>query len=152
LIENATTTVLPLMQKNGNRLELDVPPDLGAMHADVVKVRQILFNLLSNAAKFTSAGTVTLRVQRVAGDLGDEIIVAVTDTGIGMTPEQVGRLFRPFTQADASTTRKFGGTGLGLTITRHYCRMMGGDVTLESAPGIGSTFTARIPTATHAAL
>ena len=149
LIESATMTVLPLVQKNGNRLEVDASPDLGVLHADVVKVRQVLFNLLSNAAKFTSEGTITLRVRRAAGDLGDELVVTVTDTGIGMTPEQVGRLFRPFTQADASTTRKFGGTGLGLAITRHYCRMMGGDVTVESTPGIGSTFTASIPTAAH---
>jgi DNA-binding response OmpR family regulator/anti-sigma regulatory factor (Ser/Thr protein kinase) len=111
------------------------------MHADQTKLRQALFNLLSNATKFSEDGEVILRAERV----GDTIRFQVHDTGIGMTPEQLGKLFQAFSQADASTTRKFGGTGLGLTISRQFCRMMGGDLTVESVIGVGSTFTATLP-------
>ena len=111
------------------------------MYADLTKVRQSLFNLLSNAAKFTENGEVTLEVRR---DGGDRLFI-VRDTGIGMTPEQIGGLFEAFSQADASTTRKYGGTGLGLAITRRFCQMMGGDATVESAPGQGSAFTLCLP-------
>ena len=134
-----------LAQKNGNALEVEIGADVASMHSDLTKVRQSLLNLLSNAAKFTSGGTITLAVRRDRSPEGDMVSFEVRDTGIGMTPEQVGRLFRPFTQADASTTRRYGGTGLGLTLTRRFCRMMGGDVMLSSTPGAGSIFTIRLP-------
>ena len=112
------------------------------MRADQTKVRQMLFNLLSNAAKFTDHGTISLTVER---EPTDWITFAVSDTGIGMTEEQLGRLFEAFSQAEASTQSQYGGTGLGLAISRHFCRMMGGDLTVESAYGQGSTFTVRLP-------
>jgi CheY-like chemotaxis protein/anti-sigma regulatory factor (Ser/Thr protein kinase) len=121
--------------------------DLGAMHSDQVKVRQILFNLLSNATKFTKAGRITLEVRRLSASDGDRLEFKVSDTGIGMTPEQMERLFQAFAQADPSTSRNYGGTGLGLVITRHFCRMLGGDVALVSEPGKGSTLTVMLPEA-----
>ncbi len=147
LVRDAVLLVQPLVEKNGNLLRVDCPADIGAMHADLTKVRQTLFNLLSNASKFTEHGTIFLTVKRdmVGGD--PWITMAVEDTGIGMTPAQVGKLFTAFTQADASTTRRYGGTGLGLAISRHFCRMMGGDIAVESEPGRGSTFTVRLPMA-----
>ena len=121
-------------------------PELGTIHADQTRFRQALLNLASNANKFTENGTVTIAAQRQQrADGRDWITIAVSDTGIGMTPEQMGRLFQEFSQADSSTTRKYGGTGLGLAISRHFCRMMGGDITVESQPGEGSTFTIRLP-------
>jgi signal transduction histidine kinase/DNA-binding response OmpR family regulator/ligand-binding sensor domain-containing protein len=144
LIKEVASTVQPLVSKNSNTLIIDCPADLGTMRADQTKVRQALFNLLSNASKFTEQGTITLRVQSI-NHQPSTINFSVTDTGIGMTPEQLGKLFQAFTQADASTTRKFGGTGLGLTISRQFCRLMGGDLTVESVIGEGSTFTATIP-------
>ncbi len=138
-------TIKPIVEKNGNRLEVDVPEDVGAMRGDLTKVRQALFNLLSNASKFTENGKISLSVARETVDGADWFEFRVKDTGIGMTEEQVARLFQPFTQADASTTRKYGGTGLGLTITRRFCQMLGGDVTVDSKPGEGSTFTIRLP-------
>jgi signal transduction histidine kinase len=120
------------------------------METDVTKLRQSLFNLLSNAAKFTKEGTIWLDVarQRAPEPEGvDRVIISVRDSGIGMTPEQIAKLFQPFTQADQSTTRKYGGTGLGLTITQRFCRMMGGDVTVRSVPGEGSTFILVLPVA-----
>jgi CheY-like chemotaxis protein len=128
------------------------------MRADLTKVRQALFNLLSNAAKFTERGEITLSAAREPGEgggqgesgggAGDWLVFRVADTGIGMTPEQLGRLFEAFTQAEASTTRRFGGTGLGLALSRHFCRMMGGEVTVQSEAGAGSTFTIRLPAIT----
>jgi CheY-like chemotaxis protein/anti-sigma regulatory factor (Ser/Thr protein kinase) len=115
------------------------------MHGDLTKTRQSLFNLLSNASKFTENGTVGLAVSRDTADGRDWVCFRVTDTGIGMTPEQTQKLFQPFTQADASTTRAFGGTGLGLAITRRFCDMLGGAIAVESTPGKGSTFTLRLP-------
>src|SRR6185295_10820449 len=109
------------------------------------KLRQSLLNLLSNASKFTSAGVIRLEVVREPGPRGDWLEFRVTDSGIGMTPEQMGRLFEAFAQADASTTRKYGGTGLGLAISRKFCQMMGGELTVTSEPGKGSTFTIRLP-------
>jgi CheY-like chemotaxis protein/anti-sigma regulatory factor (Ser/Thr protein kinase) len=120
------------------------------MHADLTKVRQALFNLLSNAAKFTEHGTVTLTVERETVEGRDWVRFRVADTGIGMTPEQLGKLFQPFSQADATTTRKFGGTGLGLALTQRLCQMMGGDITVESALGQGSTFTVWLPATSDA--
>ncbi|MGH8432874.1 MAG: ATP-binding protein, partial [Solimonas sp.] len=110
--------------------------------SDQTKVKQALLNLLSNASKFTSKGAVTLAVSR---QRGGRICLSVSDTGLGMTPEQLGKLFQPFSQADASSTKRFGGTGLGLAITRHFCTMLGGDVTVASTPGVGSTFTIVLP-------
>ncbi|MGE3308380.1 MAG: response regulator [Limisphaerales bacterium] len=149
LAGDVVATVRPMADRNGNRLSLDCDPRVGTMHADQTKVRQILFNLLSNASKFTHDGEVTLRVRRLAGPDGNQasarVVFTVTDSGIGMTDEQLGRLFQVFTQADASTTRKFGGTGLGLAITRKFCRLMGGDVTVTSEAGKGSVFTVDLP-------
>ena len=151
MINEVSTLAKPLIEKNNNALQVEVSPDLGSMSADQTKVRQCLFNLLSNAAKFTEAGQIKLRVHResIVGleDAGarDWIAFEVQDSGIGMSAEQVLKLFQAFTQADASTTRKFGGTGLGLALTRRFCQMMGGDVNVHSAPGEGSTFTINIP-------
>lgn len=141
LVEEVRTTVQPLIAQNGNTLHVRVAPDAGALRADLTKVRQMLLNLLSNATKFTERGNIHLDVSRSGRDLR----FAVRDEGIGMTPEQQGRLFEAFQQAEASTTRRFGGTGLGLVITRRFCEMMHGEVTVESAPGVGSTFTIRLP-------
>jgi signal transduction histidine kinase/DNA-binding response OmpR family regulator len=146
LVRDVTNIVQPLIAKNQNTLQVDVPADLGAMRADRTKLRQALFNLLSNAGKFTERGTVTLTAARETdGDGLGWLTFRVADTGIGMTPEQVSRLFQAFSQADAATTRKYGGSGLGLAISRHFCRLMGGDVTVESAAGEGTAFTVRIP-------
>jgi signal transduction histidine kinase/CheY-like chemotaxis protein len=134
-------TLAPLLEKNGNALEIDVSEDVGTLWSDVVRVRQVLLNLLSNAAKFTERGRITLRVRREPAG----VTFAVADTGIGIAPEALARLFQPFTQADGSTTRRFGGTGLGLALVRHFARLLGGEVTAESTPGEGSTFTLRLP-------
>jgi len=147
LLEDISTTVQLLVQKNSNVLEVRCPANLGAMRADMTKVRQSLFNLLSNASKFTKNGKITLEAAReISPTKPDWIVFRVSDTGIGMTPEQQDRVFEAFSQADASTARDFGGTGLGLTITKTFCRMMGGDVTLTSSPGKGTTFIIRLPT------
>jgi PAS domain S-box-containing protein len=170
MAEDVVTTLQPLVDKNTNILNIQFGNELGSMHADLTKVRQSLFNLLSNACKFTQQGTITLTLSRGRGGDGenssiqiqdgesigtsssplplnspDWITLQVTDTGIGMTPEQMSRLFEAFTQADASTTRQYGGTGLGLAITKKLCQMMGGDVTVESEVGKGSTFTIHLP-------
>ena len=141
LIEDVAKTIEPMATKNGNRIVVDCRSDLGTIHADQIRFRQALLNLTSNANKFTEKGTVTIAAQAQQ----TEIIIAVTDTGIGMTEEQMGRLFQEFTQASSTTASKYGGTGLGLAISRHFCRMMGGDITVESKPGEGSTFTIRLP-------
>jgi signal transduction histidine kinase/DNA-binding response OmpR family regulator len=145
MVSEVATTVRPLLNKNGNMLKVLAADGLGMMHSDVTRLRQCLLNLLSNASKFTDHGTVALTVERVAEQDGDWIMFRVQDTGIGMTPEQMRRLFQAFTQADLSTTRKYGGTGLGLVITRRLCQMMGGDVTVQSVKDKGSTFTIRLP-------
>jgi PAS domain S-box-containing protein len=147
LVEEVTATVRPLVEANGNRLDVRCPPDAGEMRADQTKVRQSLLNLLSNAGKFTERGTIGLTVTRERGSDGDWIAFEVSDTGIGMTPDQVAKVFGAFTQADESATRKYGGSGLGLAITRRFCQMMGGDVGVESEPGRGSRFTIRLPAA-----
>jgi two-component system, NtrC family, sensor kinase len=145
LIEDVAKTVEPMAAKNVNRMVLDCPPDLGTIHADQTRFRQTLLNLASNANKFTENGIVTIAARPQRVDERDWITIAVTDTGIGMTEEQMGRLFQEFSQADASTSRKYGGTGLGLAISRHFCRLMGGDIAVQSKPGEGSTFTIRLP-------
>jgi PAS domain S-box-containing protein len=145
LLDEVASTVRPLIEKNANRLELVKAADLGAAHLDVVKVRQALFNLLSNAAKFTEAGVIRLEARRHTRAERDWLCFRVSDTGIGMTTEQVDRLFEDFVQADNSTTRKYGGTGLGLAISRRYCQMMHGEIQVDSMPGKGSTFTIWLP-------
>jgi signal transduction histidine kinase/CheY-like chemotaxis protein len=145
LIEDVAKTIEPMATTNANRLVIDCPSDLGTIHADQTRFRQTLLNLASNANKFTENGTVTINARPQRVDDRDWITIAVTDTGIGMTEEQMGRLFQEFSQADSSTTRKYGGTGLGLAISRHFCRLMGGDIMVESKPGEGSTFTIRLP-------
>jgi signal transduction histidine kinase len=142
LVRDVASIGQPLVEKNANVLVVSCTDDLGAMRADQTKVRQTLFNLLSNAAKFTEQGTIRLTVKREADDW---LTFAVSDTGIGMTEEQLGRLFEAFSQAEASTRSRYGGTGLGLAISRHFCRLMGGDLTVESIYGRGSTFTVRLP-------
>jgi PAS domain S-box-containing protein len=151
-IDEVASTVAPLVKRNGNRLEIVVADDVRIMHADPIKVRQVMLNLLSNASKFTDHGTITVSADPRTLDGEAWVDIAVRDSGIGMTPEQVGRLFEAFAQADASTTRRYGGTGLGLAISRHFCRMMGGDVVVDSVPGTGSTFTVRLPLDVDAAL
>src|SRR5262245_49167878 len=133
MIRDVVTTIEPLTQKNANRLKVHCPDDVGTMLADLTKVRQGLFNLLSNACKFTEGGTVRVEVAREDQD-GGWLIFRVVDTGIGMTPEHMGKLFQPFSQVDPSATRRFGGTGLGLAITRQFCEAMGGDIAVESQP------------------
>jgi signal transduction histidine kinase/CheY-like chemotaxis protein len=145
LIEEVVETIQTLVKANGNTLRVQCPADMGEMRADMIKMRQSLFNLLSNAAKFTKDGAISLKVSRKTLEGRDWIWFRVTDTGIGMTPEQLVKLFQTFTQADASTTRKFGGTGLGLALTRRFCQLMGGDVTVHSVPGESSTFTIKVP-------
>jgi PAS domain S-box-containing protein len=145
MIGDVTTTIGALVAKNKNRLEVKLSDDVGDMTADLTKVRQTLFNLLSNACKFTSDGRILLQAERSKRDGKDWVTFRVSDTGIGMTDEQMARLFEAFSQADASTTRKYGGTGLGLAITRRFCRMMGGDVTVWSKNGVGSVFEVDLP-------
>jgi signal transduction histidine kinase len=142
VVRDVQAIVQPLVEKNRNELVVTCPDDIGTIHADLTKVRQTLFNLLSNATKFTDHGVIHLSVSR---DAADCLTFAVSDTGIGMTEEQLGRLFEAFSQAEASTRSKYGGTGLGLAISRHFCRLMGGDLTVESDYGEGSTFTVRLP-------
>jgi PAS domain S-box-containing protein len=145
MLQEAVTTIQPLVEKNRNTLEVHSPDVLGTMRADLTKVRQALFNLLSNACKFTEQGIITLAASREVVDGVGWITFRVTDTGIGISPEQLGNLFQAFAQANASTTRQYGGTGLGLAITRHFCQMMGGDITVGSTLGQGATFTIRLP-------
>jgi signal transduction histidine kinase/CheY-like chemotaxis protein len=145
LVDEVKTIVEPMVKKNGNRLVVDCPSDIGSLHTDLTKLKQSIINLLSNAAKFTKEGTVTLRLSRDERDGTPWVKFEVIDSGIGMTEEQMGRLFQAFTQADSSTTRNFGGTGLGLTITKHFCAMLGGSIDVKSAPGQGSTFTIQLP-------
>jgi signal transduction histidine kinase len=145
MIQDVVTTIKPFLQKNANALEIQCAPDLGSMRADAIKVRQALFNILDNSCKFTDRGTILLQVDREGLNGTDWVNFRVCDSGIGMSPEQTSKLFQPFTQADPSTTRKYGGTGLGLAISKKFCQMMGGDITVSSTLGRGSTFTIRLP-------
>jgi len=165
MIEEVMTTAQPLVEKKGNALALKTQGELGMMYADQPKVRQILLNLLSNAAKFTEKGVITIGVERIKTQKtkptkhsknNDELlsglnynsqvlIFRVSDTGIGMTDEQLQQIFKPFTQADVSTTRKYGGTGLGLTISQRLCQILGGEISVESQDGKGSTFIVSLP-------
>ena len=145
MIAEVRGIIEPLAAKNGNRFVVDCPASIGAMHTDVTKLKQNLLNLLSNASKFTTKGTIELAVSRGGSGAAETVSFRVTDTGIGMTPEQLGKLFQAFGQADSSTSRKFGGTGLGLAITKHFARMLGGDVEVTSEAGKGSVFTLTLP-------
>jgi PAS domain S-box-containing protein len=145
LVGDVATTVRPLVERNGNALEVRCAADAGAMRSDATRVRQVLLNFLSNAAKFTEGGTITLTVTRAGAGPDGTLSFAVRDTGIGLTAEQRAKLFQAFAQAEASTAAKYGGTGLGLAISRKLCQMMGGDVAVESEPGRGSTFTMTLP-------
>jgi PAS domain S-box-containing protein len=170
LVQEVASTVQPLVDKNTNSIRVESSLNVGTMEADQTKVRQVLLNLLSNAAKFTHQGTIVLTVNRQESPFsvmsmsaegetpGEEsrdrplsaaepgwICFRVSDTGIGMTREQIENIFQPFTQADQSTTKKYGGTGLGLAISRRFCQMMGGDITVDSEPGVGSTFIVDLP-------
>jgi signal transduction histidine kinase len=145
LIADVVKTIEPLAAKNSNEVAVHCVADMGTMQADQMRLRQALLNLMSNANKFTERGTISIDARHGQENGRDWIMVAVADTGIGMTPEQMGKLFQEFSQADASTTRKYGGTGLGLAISKRFCQMMGGDITVESKPSKGSTFTIRLP-------
>jgi len=145
MIRDVAATIRPLVEKNANTLQVLCPVEVGSMRADLTKVRQSLFNLLSNACKFTQQGTVGLTVTRGPVDGVAWVTFRVSDTGIGMTPAQMARLFQAFSQAEAATASQYGGTGLGLAITRRFCQLMGGDVSVESELGQGSTFTIRLP-------
>lgn len=145
MIQDVVTTLAPLSEKQANTLHVHCAEDLGSMYTDVTKVRQVLCNLLSNASKFTDHGSIMLQVARQVVDEQAWFTFRVTDTGIGMTPEQMGGLFQSFSQADPSTTRKYGGTGLGLAISKHFCHMLGGDIRVESELGKGSSFIAQFP-------
>jgi signal transduction histidine kinase len=144
LVNQVCSTVQPLVAGNRNRLVVELPDAPGEVRVDAMRLRQVLLNLLSNAAKFTTDGTITLTVRRQSEASGALVVFEVRDTGIGMTREQIDMLFQPFVQADSSTTRRYGGTGLGLVISRRLCRLMGGDVIVQSEPGRGSCFTASV--------
>jgi PAS domain S-box-containing protein len=159
LVSNVVTTIKPLVEQKGNTLEVHCPDHLGALYADQVRLRQVLLYLFSNAVKFTENGVITLTVERIKDEGGrmkkegenfilhpsDFILFKVSDTGIGITPNQIDHIFQAFVQADVSTTRKYGGAGLGLVISQRLCQMMGGEITVQSEPGRGSTFTVRLP-------
>jgi len=151
LVDNVVSTAKPLMMKNSNRFEIVCPEDVGDMRSDETKVRQVLFNLLGNAAKFTSGGEVSLEIGCEIVDGVHWLNFMVRDTGIGISPEQLERVFAEFVQADGSISREFGGTGLGLAISRRLCLMMGGDIEVESELGAGSVFSVRLPRVLSAA-
>jgi signal transduction histidine kinase len=144
VIDNVAKTIEPLAAKNQNRVAVSCDT-VESLYADQMRLRQALLNLTSNANKFTERGSISIDARQGQENGRDWVTIAVADTGIGMTPEQMGKLFQEFSQADASTTRKYGGTGLGLAISKRFCQMMGGDITVESEPGHGSTFTIRLP-------
>ncbi|MEP6757297.1 MAG: response regulator, partial [Chthonomonadales bacterium] len=145
LVGEITDTLHPLFNVNANTITVKCAPDVGSMHSDITKVRQGLINLLSNATKFTKEGMINLDITRETMEDREWIWFKVTDTGIGMSPEQLVKLFQTFSQADTSTTRKYGGSGLGLALTRKFCQMIGGDVTVQSTPDVGSVFTIKVP-------
>jgi signal transduction histidine kinase len=145
LIDDVVKTIEPLAAKNGNQVAVHCDPPIGMMHADQMRLRQALLNLMSNANKFTEKGAITIATHQVQEHGRDWVTLSVADTGIGMTPQQMGKLFQEFSQASSATASKYGGTGLGLAISKRFCQMMGGDITMESEPGRGSTFTIRLP-------
>jgi len=145
LVDEVVGILEPLVSQKGNTLKVECADEMGKMHADLMKVRQSLFNLISNASKFTEKGTIGLSVTRETRKGEEMILFVVSDSGIGMTAEELRKLFQPFAQADASTTTKFGGTGLGLAITKKFCELMGGAIDVESESGRGTSFTILIP-------
>jgi CheY-like chemotaxis protein/two-component sensor histidine kinase len=145
LIEEVVITIQPMVEQNDNTVVMRCDENAGAIYGDITKVRQILLNLLSNAAKFTEHGTITVNISRETIDEQAWVCFKVADTGIGMTSEQMEKLFHAFTQADVSTTRKYGGTGLGLALSQRLCHLMGGEIAVVSEPGIGSAFSIRLP-------
>ena len=145
LIEDLALTGKPLAKKEGNNLEISIEDDLGTMNSDLTKVNQILLNLLSNACKFTHEGNILLQARRERRDGADWLRFDVVDSGIGMSQEQLERIFDGFTQGDESTSRRYGGTGLGLTISREFCELLGGTIDVRSEEGKGSTFTVNLP-------
>jgi signal transduction histidine kinase len=147
LLDAVVAAVRPELEQNRNTLRLELAEAPGQMRSDPAKVRQILVNVLGNAAKFTQGGVVKFTVAPVAGADPAQIMFRIADTGIGLTPDEMHNLFQAFTQADASTTRKYGGAGLGLSISRRFCQLLGGDIGVESEKGVGSTFTVRLPAA-----
>jgi signal transduction histidine kinase len=140
-IDEIIAFVGPLLHKNNNRIKLHFSKDITIIHTDIIKLRQIFFNLISNSTKFTKNGEITLTVKRH----DDNLLIHITDTGIGIAKEQIEKLFIPFEQADQSTTRRYGGTGLGLAITKQYCEMLGGAISIDSNLGQGTTFTIELP-------
>jgi signal transduction histidine kinase len=144
-VDELIDTVGPLVHKNDNSLTVSYSDDLGSMSADLMRTRQILLNLLSNASKFTRGGTIALDIRRETRTNGAAIVFTVSDTGVGMTAEQTAKIFEPFTQADVTTTRRYGGTGLGLAIVSRFCGLMGGAVAVESEAGRGARFTVTLP-------
>ena len=145
LVDQTASTAQPLMSKNNNQLRIKRGDQLGTAHQDLTKLRQSLLNLLSNAAKFTHDGTITLRAERKTQAGVEWLTLSVSDTGIGIPADKIDHVFEEFSQADSSTTRDYGGTGLGLPISRRFCQMLGGDLTVTSTTGEGSTFTIRVP-------
>jgi signal transduction histidine kinase len=145
LIDEVVKTIEPLAAKNGNQVAVHCDAALGMIHADQMRLRQALLNLMSNANKFTEKGMVTIAARQKQENGRDWVTLSVADTGIGMTPEQMGKLFQEFSQASSKTASKYGGTGLGLVISQRFCQMMGGDITVASEPGKGSVFTVRLP-------
>jgi signal transduction histidine kinase len=145
MVDDVVSTIDTLVKKNGNRLQVEVDEAIGEMRADITKVRQALFNLLSNAAKFTHEGVIGLVIQSEQENGVDWIRMSVSDSGIGIPPDKIDHVFDEFSQADETTTRDYGGTGLGLPISRRFCQMMGGDITVQSTVGEGSTFMIRLP-------
>jgi len=145
MINDVINTIQPLADKNKNKISIKISDSIDTMHTDLTKLRQTLFNLLSNACKFTNRGVITLTVDSENKLAGNRIIFRLSDSGIGMEPEQMRRVFEAFSQADTTTTRKFGGTGLGLAISRRFCEMLGGDIQVESIPGTGTTFIVNLP-------
>jgi signal transduction histidine kinase len=145
LINEVMATASPLIKKRDNRIVVNMPEDLGILELDALKLRQSILNLLSNAAKFTTKGMIMLTVLRKQGNKGDLMLLEVTDNGIGMSPEGLDRLFTDFSQAEADTSSKFGGTGLGLALTKRFCEMMGGSIDVRSERGVGTSFTIEIP-------
>jgi signal transduction histidine kinase len=145
IVQDVVSIAKPLMSRNKNTFECHVSPDIGSIVTDVMKLRQSIVNLLSNAAKFCDQGVVSLSVQRITQAGSDRIVFEVRDTGIGMTPEQTAKLFQPFVQANSEISKKFGGTGLGLALSRRFCEMMRGDITVTSHQGVGTTFRIQLP-------
>ena len=152
MVDEVASTVMPLTAKNNNTLVVTCAEDIGDMHSDMTRIRQVLFNLLSNASKFTENGNIILEAKRESANGRDDILISVADQGIGMTPEQVDKVFDAFTQADSSTTRHYGGTGLGLAITKTFCEMLHGEIHCASEQGKGSTFAVRLPADAEAAV